>query len=115
MTALSIETTLASLAEAVERDALETPGETSVAMRETVASWARNQTLGGDAATELALDPVVATLADHVVQCSTEVDLGAALDAGMSEDRVLEWVLAAAVGTAMTRLKVGLAALGRKR
>jgi alkylhydroperoxidase/carboxymuconolactone decarboxylase family protein YurZ len=112
---LAEDLTLLSLAQEVERDALETMGELSAALRCSLANWARGRALGLDgSAVQPGIDLPAAELAEQVAQCSTEVDLRAALKAGLSEEQVLELVLAATVGSGLARLTAGLSALGRK-
>jgi hypothetical protein len=102
------EMTLRDHVDLVRTALLAAKGETSRGLRERVIEAAR-QIVRGEAAPELPAPLAEVTRA--IVERPADADLKSLLDAGYSEDGVLELIEAAALGRGLGRMEIGLAAL----
>jgi hypothetical protein len=99
---------LKDMAYAIGQALLKAPGDTPRDLREEVVAAARAVARGE---TPRELPSPLADLVRAMVSRPTDADLKSVLDAGHSEDAVLELALAAAYGRGVARLELGLAAL----
>ena len=96
---------------------LTTPGDTDPALRRSVKQWAaelgsRPSAQSSEVLPELAV--YVKKVALHAYK-TTDEDIEALRNAGLSEDAIFEITLSAALGAGMARLECGLAALKGER
>jgi alkylhydroperoxidase family enzyme len=93
--------------ERLKLGALEGPGELEPAARKAIAE---ERAVG---AVPPALLPYLEKVA-YQAHTVTDEDVEALKNAGLSEDRIFEATVAAAVGAGLKRLRIGLAALERE-